>query len=981
MLSSSASIFVELGKIISGRSIGDTKTKTDISSSSLSSSSLRKSQRSSSPLTRASVGSQFASQLRILRENIDKTSPHYIRCLKPNDELIPNNFVPAIIADQLRCAGVLEAVRVSRIGYPQRYSKAMFVQRYWILGIEALSRASRRGNDLCETLVENIVPQIWQRQNAKKGGNGGGVLQQRATFDLVSVGVQLGKTKVFLRHQAFEALEFLRGRKLNISATTIQALFRMHSARRRYHHALSSVLRIQCCIRRHRAVQLAKSLEECKSAVAIQSAWRGFDCYSKFSLKLLAALWCQRVCRGIAARKQFTSLLRVKKASVIQSWWRMTKDRNHFLIQQYLACNIQRSFRMKQAREILKCLKLEAKDFSNVSNERDELRRRTQELKAQLEEANRANERAKQLATEDTNIIADSSFITPENMNKSENTLDEIDHWKLKYEEKDRECKAKDEKISFLINEINGLRAEMSETKDSVESHYTPFAFKSVRSVASESISSSGKLLKTSSRKWNNTSHSTEETQLDDSMCEDIATTFSAGYFDNPIHSAIRAADDDALSVAVTNCEDVASEVNRGGRDGKTPLHLAISSNNFASAEFLLQNDSVVANTQDNDGNTSLHYAKNVSFVKLLLEVGRANPNIPNERGFCAIHVAVQRRDVESVNCLLSYSANVNVADDIKWLTPLHLVAQETIHDTSQRSKILSNDMPSVSPVIEIARLFCGANAKGSSDINYQDKEGNTPLHHSSILQHADAGELMLMFLKNGANPNVKNNRGQTPLHLYMHNLALRRFDFFADVVQLMLYQGCDTNIQSQNGCAPIHLAVYHHDFENATQLLEREAQLHLGWQKPSRWETYWKGNGSSSEVYCLDMVMDENDMRYLYSAISCEQKLAPTRTNCMQCKRKLMGFGKKHCLHCGSSVCGRCSEHTLDPSYFPPYCKNVIQCGESARVCNICEDILVTRKQEQQSIMGRELYFHTRQEEVSMLDIESNFQNQDESE
>eukprot|EP00957_Ditylum_brightwellii_P046835 3554716-Ditylum_brightwellii.AAC.1 len=68
---------------------------------------------------RVSVGGQFSSQLRLLRSRIDVTRPHYIRCLKPNDDLIPDCFEPAVVADQLRYGGILEAIRVSRIGYSQ----------------------------------------------------------------------------------------------------------------------------------------------------------------------------------------------------------------------------------------------------------------------------------------------------------------------------------------------------------------------------------------------------------------------------------------------------------------------------------------------------------------------------------------------------------------------------------------------------------------------------------------------------------------------------------------------------------------------------------------------------------------------------------------------------------------------------------------------------------------------------------------------
>jgi hypothetical protein len=72
--------------------------------------------------------------LRSLRARIDTTVPHYIRCLKPNDDLIPDYFEPKNIVEQLRCGGVLEAVRVSRAGYPTRYPHDVFMARYYILG-------------------------------------------------------------------------------------------------------------------------------------------------------------------------------------------------------------------------------------------------------------------------------------------------------------------------------------------------------------------------------------------------------------------------------------------------------------------------------------------------------------------------------------------------------------------------------------------------------------------------------------------------------------------------------------------------------------------------------------------------------------------------------------------------------------------------------------------------------------------------------
>ena len=158
----------------------------------------RKGRSSSNKLT---VGGQFSRQLQELRQKIDLTSPHYVRCLKPNDELVPDLFNPVIVADQLRCAGVVEAVRVSRLGYPQRYSHSLFVARYRILGMKALKKSARssRRQKPVEVLVyaiaekiiatdpsKNVVGHLQKENNKSNSADG--------KIDLISIGIQVGKT-------------------------------------------------------------------------------------------------------------------------------------------------------------------------------------------------------------------------------------------------------------------------------------------------------------------------------------------------------------------------------------------------------------------------------------------------------------------------------------------------------------------------------------------------------------------------------------------------------------------------------------------------------------------------------------------------------------------------------------------------------------------------------------------------------------------
>ena len=60
-----------------------------------------------------SVTTQFSRQLQDLVGKIRSTRSHFIRCIKPNNELQANNFDDAMVMKQLRCGGALGAVQVS----------------------------------------------------------------------------------------------------------------------------------------------------------------------------------------------------------------------------------------------------------------------------------------------------------------------------------------------------------------------------------------------------------------------------------------------------------------------------------------------------------------------------------------------------------------------------------------------------------------------------------------------------------------------------------------------------------------------------------------------------------------------------------------------------------------------------------------------------------------------------------------------------
>jgi len=55
------------------------------------------------------LGAQFKQQLTELMDTLNSTSPHFIRCMKPNDKKVGNLFAGRMV-DQLRYAGLVEVL-------------------------------------------------------------------------------------------------------------------------------------------------------------------------------------------------------------------------------------------------------------------------------------------------------------------------------------------------------------------------------------------------------------------------------------------------------------------------------------------------------------------------------------------------------------------------------------------------------------------------------------------------------------------------------------------------------------------------------------------------------------------------------------------------------------------------------------------------------------------------------------------------------
>ena len=127
------------------------------------------------------------------------------------------------------------------------------------------------------------------------------------------------------------------------------------------------------------------------------------------------------------------------------------------------------------------------------------------------------------------------------------------------------------------------------------------------------------------------------------------------------------------------------------------------------------------------------------------------------------------------------------------------------------------NDCGDVPPELQNALLFLAAlvgDLTGvkvaidcGADPNIQNKDGITPLHDAAsysrlnIALKYDPLEVVKLLLEHGADPNIQNKDGSTPLHFEAE-------DGLLDFVKLLLEHGANPNIQDYKyGWTPLHYA------------------------------------------------------------------------------------------------------------------------------------------------------------------------------
>ncbi|XP_049460223.1 unconventional myosin-Vb isoform X2 [Epinephelus fuscoguttatus] len=288
---------------------------------------------------RKTVGHQFRSSLHLLMETLNATTPHYVRCIKPNDDKEAFTFDSRRAVQQLRACGVLETIRISAAGYPSRWTYPDFFSRYRVL-LKKSDMTSADKKLVCKNLLETLIkePDMFQ----------------------------FGKTKIFFRAGQVAYLEKLRADKFRSACIKIQKTVRGWLQRVRYRKIHKSAITLQRYGRGYLARRYADFLRQTRAALICQKQYRMVRERRAYLRVRQAVVTIQAFTRGMFTRRIYWEFLLHHKAMIIQKYVRGWLQRTKFRRAREAAITIQCAFRCVRAKRQLQQLKIEARSAQHL---------------------------------------------------------------------------------------------------------------------------------------------------------------------------------------------------------------------------------------------------------------------------------------------------------------------------------------------------------------------------------------------------------------------------------------------------------------------------------------------------------------------------------------------------------------------------------------------------------------------------------------
>ncbi|XP_010414067.1 PREDICTED: myosin-12-like isoform X2 [Camelina sativa] len=303
----------------------------------------------------SSIGTRFKQQLQALMETLNTTEPHYIRCVKPNAVLKPGIFENDNVLNQLRCGGVLEAIRISCAGYPTKRAFDEFLDRFVMLATDV-----PEGSD-----EKSACASICDKMGLK--------------------GYQIGKTKIFLRAGQMAELDARRTEVLAGATRLIQRQIRTYLTRKEFIGQKRATIYMQKLWRAQLARKLYQNMRREAASICIQKNIRAHRARKSYTMLQASASVIQTGLRAMSARNKHRHRRRTNAAIIVQREWRRHQAQEAYKNHKKATLALQCLWRAKVARKELKKLKMAARETGALKEAKDKLEKRVEELTWRLE--------------------------------------------------------------------------------------------------------------------------------------------------------------------------------------------------------------------------------------------------------------------------------------------------------------------------------------------------------------------------------------------------------------------------------------------------------------------------------------------------------------------------------------------------------------------------------------------------------------------
>uniref|UniRef100_A0A8C3V6I9 Unconventional myosin-Va n=1 Tax=Catharus ustulatus TaxID=91951 RepID=A0A8C3V6I9_CATUS len=374
------------------------------------------------------VGHQFRNSLHLLMETLNATTPHYVRCIKPNDFKFPFTFDEKRAVQQLRACGVLETIRISAAGFPSRWTYQEFFSRYRVLMKQKDVLGDRK--QTCKNVLEKLI-------------------QDKDKY-------QFGKTKIFFRAGQVAYLEKIRADKLRAACIRIQKTIRGWLMRKKYMRMRRAAITIQRHVRGYQARCYATFLRRTRAAITIQKFQRMYVVRKRYRCMRDATIALQALLRGYMVRNKYQMMLREHKCVVLQKhvrgWLARRRYRRTLRAIVYLQC----CYRRMMAKRELKKLKIEARSVERYKKLHIGLENKIMQLQRKIDEQNK----------EYKSLLEKMNSLELTYSTETEKLRSDVERLRMSEEE----AKNATNRVLSLQEEIAKLRKELHQTQSEKKS-------------------------------------------------------------------------------------------------------------------------------------------------------------------------------------------------------------------------------------------------------------------------------------------------------------------------------------------------------------------------------------------------------------------------------------------------------------------------------------------------------------------------------